>query len=177
MLSKNHFRTPATQAQPLDVPAEVRTIVTNQRQGADRGFDPEQVETYQGQTRLGDNQGWLTPSRRRPAQTAPTPVSEHKWSGFYVGGTAGFSFAHENTALSIVDPAIPNCHFRRFPEYFTTDIASAEEAGSPSLAPKGFTGGGQFGVNWQASHQGEKQDINRLASVHGLPRLRLLMNG
>jgi outer membrane immunogenic protein len=86
---------------------------------------------------------------------APVVAPVYDWSGFYVGGNAGYSWGHVNTALAIADAPLPNCHFcTGFPpaHSFTTDIAAVQNAGSPALDPNGFTGGGQFGYNWQSSH-------------------------
>jgi opacity protein-like surface antigen len=48
---------------------------------------------------------------KAPPMLAPVAVSTYDWTGFYVGGNAGYSWGHVDTALSIFDPAFPNCHF------------------------------------------------------------------
>jgi outer membrane immunogenic protein len=70
------------------------------------------------------------------------------WAGFYIGGNVGYAWGTGNSTLSIVDgPTVLNCHFCD-----NSDIGAAQSAGSPSFDPKGFTGGGQFGYNWQVSN-------------------------
>jgi outer membrane immunogenic protein len=72
----------------------------------------------------------------------------YNWTGFYIGGNAGYAWGGEDTTLGIVDdPA--TCHFCGTP---SSDGPTPQGAGSPSFNPKGFTGGGQFGYNWQASN-------------------------
>jgi outer membrane immunogenic protein len=83
---------------------------------------------------------------------APATTPEYNWSGFYVGGNAGFSWGNVDTALSVADgPTFPNCHFCDAPGVYL-DIPTVQSAGSPAVSPNGFIGGGQFGYNWQASH-------------------------
>jgi len=79
----------------------------------------------------------------------PIAPAAYNWTGFYVGGNAGYAWGNQNSALSIVDSADPaTCHFCGT----TSDVPTAQGAGSPSFNPKGFTGGGQLGYNWQASN-------------------------
>ena len=70
------------------------------------------------------------------------------WSGFYVGGNAGYAWGSDKSTLSITDgPTLLNCHFCN-----PSDIAAAASGGSISSSPDGFTGGGELGYNWQASN-------------------------
>ena len=70
------------------------------------------------------------------------------WTGFYAGGSAGYAWGTSSNTLSIADgPTLATCHF-----CFASDITSVESSGSPSVDPKGFTGGAQIGYNWQASN-------------------------
>jgi len=66
------------------------------------------------------------------------------WSGFYFGGNAGYAWGSAENTLTVGDGA--TCHFS-CPG--GGDAALAAAAGSPSLSPGGFTGGVQFGYNWQ----------------------------
>jgi len=78
------------------------------------------------------------------------------WSGFYVGGNAGYAWSNANSNLAIADgPLNSDCHFCSpggVGALGGNDIGLAQSAGSPSLNPRGFTGGGQFGYNWQRSN-------------------------
>jgi outer membrane immunogenic protein len=79
----------------------------------------------------------------RPAQAGGA------WTGFYVGGNAGYAWGSGNSTLAITDG--PNCHFCDV-SLPGNDSSLAQAAGSPSFSPKGFTGGLQFGYNWQPSN-------------------------
>ena len=69
------------------------------------------------------------------------------WTGFYVGGNAGYAWGSANNVLGIVDDGSPaTCHF-----CFASDVGLAQTAGSPTINPKGFSGGGQLGYNWQST--------------------------
>jgi outer membrane immunogenic protein len=72
------------------------------------------------------------PSYKAPLYTAP---AGYDWSGFYVGANAGYAFGSAKVT-STVTPAGPN-----------DDAVAAAQ--SPSLSPKGFTGGLQAGYNYQ----------------------------
>jgi outer membrane immunogenic protein len=106
---------------------------------------------------------------------APSPVYKappmavpviYNWSGFYMGGNAGYAWGNESSTLSIADT--PNGggiggHFNGTNGVFTSnDSVIAANAGSPSFNPTGFTGGGQIGYNWQASNwvYGIEADFN-----------------
>jgi outer membrane immunogenic protein len=86
-----------------------------------------------------------------PVLATQTIVPIYNWTGFYVGGNAGYSWGHVGTTLSITEPPFPDCHFCGPGGNFPIDIANIESAGSPAFDPKGFTGGGQIGYNWQVS--------------------------
>lgn len=61
---------------------------------------------------------------------APPPAGAYNWSGFYIGGTAGYANG----------------------DHSSDDVAGAF-LGYPDLAngqSHGFAGGGTLGVNWQA---------------------------
>jgi outer membrane immunogenic protein len=76
-----------------------------------------------------------------PMKAAPAALAEvSSWSGFYVGGNAGYDWgrAATNGVLGAPAPFLP------------VDLAAISTASSPRLQPNGFTGGGQVGYNWQA---------------------------
>lgn len=76
-----------------------------------------------------------------PVKAGPAAVAEvSSWSGFYVGGNAGYDWgrAAYNGVLGAPAPFLP------------IDVAAISTASSPRLQPNGFTGGGQAGYNWQA---------------------------
>lgn len=81
----------------------------------------------------------------------PSTGAEYNWRGYYIGGNAGYGWGHANTATTIADGAFLNCHFcdNVFGGGPTVDHLIAQDAGSPKLKPKGFTGGAQLGYNWQ----------------------------
>jgi outer membrane immunogenic protein len=76
-----------------------------------------------------------------PVKAPPAAAAEvFGWSGFYVGGNAGYDWgrAAYNGVLTAPAPFLP------------IDVAAISTASSPRLKPNGFTGGGQVGYNWQA---------------------------
>lgn len=88
--------------------------------------------------------------RAAPVYKAPVlGAPAFSWTGFYVGGNAGYAWGSQDNALGIVDGSGAACHFFCTP---ANDLTSAQAAGSPRFNPQGFTGGGQFGYNWQASN-------------------------
>ena len=95
--------------------------------------------------------GLLAFALGRPAHAAdlghPAPAhAGDTWTGFYVGGNAGYAWGSANNVLGIADDGSPfTCHF-----CFASDVGLAQTAGSPNVNPKGFTGGGQLGYNWQS---------------------------
>jgi outer membrane immunogenic protein len=85
------------------------------------------------------------PSYKAPIYTAP---AANDWSGFYVGGNAGYGFGSANVTSSVG------------PGGLNDDAIAAAQ--SPSLSPKGFTGGLQAGYNYQMGSWvfGIEADIN-----------------
>jgi outer membrane immunogenic protein len=76
------------------------------------------------------------------------------WSGFYVGANAGMAWGESSanssmacldTSLVIVDPALHDCPFN-----LPSQFAVIGAAGTGTLSDRGFTGGGQAGLNWQS---------------------------
>jgi opacity protein-like surface antigen len=75
----------------------------------------------------------------RPSVKAPAMVnSAYNWTGFYVGGHAGYSWMDSTVELSPANAAA-NSFF----------APPAIIAPSVPVDPKGFMGGGQAGYNWQ----------------------------
>jgi len=75
-----------------------------------------------------------------PVKAPPAAVAEvFGWSGFYVGGNAGYGWGRDPFNGVVAAPA----------PFLPVDVAAISTASSPSLKPNGFTGGGQAGYNWQ----------------------------
>lgn len=67
------------------------------------------------------------------------PVQMYDWTGFYVGGHAGYDWTNSTDVVTHGNDA-------------SLGFLIPGEVYSPlALNPKGFMGGGQFGYNWQAS--------------------------
>jgi outer membrane immunogenic protein len=83
---------------------------------------------------------------------APPPEVVYNWTGFYIGGNAGYAGGSSSTSTAV--PGAP----------LATAIASAAYSAiaSPSVSPNGFTGGAQIGYNWQVNRAvwGIEADIN-----------------
>jgi outer membrane immunogenic protein len=71
-----------------------------------------------------------------PAYAAPPSAPIYNWTGWYVGGNAGYSWGHADSTYN--DPGFSNAGFGGLPTSFS---------GTEQL--NGFIGGGQFGYNWQ----------------------------
>ena len=84
----------------------------------------------------------------------PARAGDAHWSGFYIGGNAGYGFGSASNSLGIVDGALTKCHFcdNTIGGGPTIDHLIAQSAGSPELKPHGFSGGLQLGYNWQAAN-------------------------
>jgi len=79
---------------------------------------------------------------RAPAYKATPAVIAYRWTGFYVGGNAGYNWGDSNVDWAY-DPAFPTTPA-------TLAILTASAAANPH--PRGFTGGGQIGYNWQTGN-------------------------
>ena len=77
---------------------------------------------------------------RAPVYKAPpmAPVA-YNWTGFYLGGNAGYDWSKSTDTVTAVSGAAPGL------------ISFGSVATSLPLDPKGFIGGGQIGYNWQPS--------------------------
>jgi outer membrane immunogenic protein len=72
-----------------------------------------------------------------PVYKAPPVAPAYGWTGFYIGGNAGYSWMNSTDTVTATNAAGLS---------FTSD---AEIATSLPVNPKGFIGGGQIGYNWQ----------------------------
>jgi outer membrane immunogenic protein len=72
---------------------------------------------------------------KAPQVVAPPPYS---WTGVYVGGNAGYSVGHDPATATLLGVANSNL-----------PVLNQE---SFTLAPEGWLGGGQVGLNWQTGH-------------------------
>lgn len=79
---------------------------------------------------------------KAPVYRAPAaaPLS---WTGFYVGGNAGYAWGRAQTTTTVPDSFA-------FP--FTADNLIYSDAASPAINSKGFTGGVQIGFNYQVNN-------------------------
>ena len=77
------------------------------------------------------------PYTKAPAYTAPAVV--YNWTGFYIGGHAGYGFMKSTDAISGANAA------------GTSLLTGGNIATSVPLDSRGFIGGGQLGYNWQIS--------------------------
>jgi len=75
----------------------------------------------------------------------PPPPPAFSWTGCYIGGNAGGAWGNSNVSLSETG-AFLNPLSRNPP----ADVAYSDALGSPGIRMSGFTGGGQFGCNYQA---------------------------
>ena len=62
------------------------------------------------------------------------------WCGLYVGGNAGWAVGRETVSTTSFFPV---------PPFLAVDVAGINTAASPALSANGFTGGAQFGYNWE----------------------------
>jgi outer membrane immunogenic protein len=74
------------------------------------------------------------PMKARPIPLAPQPT----WTGFYAGLNAGYAWGNSDPAQLRTVTGAP---------FF---MLGGTTGAPPSLDPRGFIGGGQFGYNWQA---------------------------
>src|SRR5262249_45931565 len=77
-------------------------------------------------------------------KAAPPPAPVSGWAGWYVGVNAGASFGNVKTDFNA--PVTIFFNASNGPASGTADFA-----GSDTVYPSGFMGGGQIGYNWQFS--------------------------
>jgi outer membrane immunogenic protein len=71
---------------------------------------------------------------------APPPPLLFSWTGFYIGGNAGYGWGRASTTY--VAPGLPD-------GFIPPDQVAVSANGSARLDPTGFVGGAQIGYNWQ----------------------------
>ena len=76
------------------------------------------------------------PSRRAPAPYVAVPV--FTWTGFYIGGNAGYAFSDNNRVFTTGQTAANQAA-----------VGTGARPGNVQLDQEGFTGGGQIGYNQQ----------------------------
>jgi outer membrane immunogenic protein len=79
---------------------------------------------------------------RKAPEYAPPPPPPYSWTGFYIGGNAGFSGGKAGTDFSVA-PVIVDTNIG------SVIVPGAVASESPHL--NGLIGGGQIGYNWQFS--------------------------
>jgi len=78
-----------------------------------------------------------------PVKAPPAVVAAvYNWSGFYIGVNAGGAWGHSHANTSTV--------FSPTGYFATTSVPAIAAAGAERIRTRGFTGGGQFGYNWQS---------------------------
>lgn len=112
--------------------------------------------------------GFAAAADMRMPLKAPLPVAIYNWSGFYIGGNAGYSWGHATTDQTDATTSTATTQlFRDFPAtglplangaliglpalgafpQIATTAASAATSGRAKV--NGFVGGAQAGYNWQ----------------------------
>src|SRR4051794_10156112 len=78
-------------------------------------------------------------SKEMKQTVMPAPTCDFSWTGFYLGGHAGYGWGNADTHF-FGTPEPPNGGGPAFTELAPTSL-------DPD--PDGFIGGGQLGFNWQ----------------------------
>lgn len=113
----------------VDLGSGGATTFTHTGFGATEVFTVTRGDFRDNIVRLGLNYRFAGPAQAAAASQA-FAAATHNWTGFYLGGNAGYSVGRNS---------VTSQHFN-FP-------GSAVE--SFTLSPAGAVGGGQFGYNWQ----------------------------
>jgi outer membrane immunogenic protein len=78
-----------------------------------------------------------------PAYKAPPPLPVFSWTGWYIGGNAGYGWGSSTNPSIMTDP---------FDSLGFAGVVTPSGGNVfPSLTPKGFIGGGQIGYDWQVN--------------------------
>jgi outer membrane immunogenic protein len=77
---------------------------------------------------------------RAPRYKAPPPPVAYNWTGFYVGGNAGYGWGRAHDAMTLGGDWLTDGTFDNIP---------VQPLGNDQLKPNGFTGGLQAGFNYQ----------------------------
>ncbi len=83
------------------------------------------------------------PSRRAPPVYIPPPIPVFTWTGAYIGANAGYAFEQDHNIAFTGNTAGP-----------AGNIATGLRPAFLQDRAKGFTGGGQFGYNYQITGAG-----------------------
>jgi outer membrane immunogenic protein len=76
-------------------------------------------------------------------KATPAPVATYSWTGFYVGGHAGYGWGKGDTSIGFIDSPVP----------FVGPAIAAGIVPTPfSPDPDGFIGGFQLGYNYQVAN-------------------------
>ena len=104
----------------------------------------------------------------RPYTKAPAmiPAPIYNWTGFYIGGNAGYGFSDRDTITTTGQLPVN-----------VNNVNLGARPGSVNLSRDGFIGGGQIGYNWQTSPNfvfGLEADIaytdfNRSTTINTFP--------
>jgi outer membrane immunogenic protein len=108
----------------------------------------------------------LPVARPVKAPVVAAPLA-YNWTGFYVGGNIGGAWQRASFSSTLIGCNIVGCASGSSHIGFDPAIAAA---GTGSNTKVGFTGGGQFGYNWQVSSLvlGVEADINALSGKPAL---------
>jgi outer membrane immunogenic protein len=95
---------------------------------------------------------------KAPITGAPL-VMPYSWTGFYVGGNAGYAWADPDITSNYSCPAGTGCSVSN-----AINLANITTASTGRLSATGFTGGAQAGYNWQSGSVvlGVETDFNAL---------------
>jgi outer membrane immunogenic protein len=77
----------------------------------------------------------------------PPPAPVDTWTGFYIGGNAGYAWGHFDPTSNFTCPtgsAANSCAYS-----FPANLATVNNAAKGSRSVQGFTGGVEAGYNWQ----------------------------
>ncbi len=90
------------------------------------------------------------------APPPPPPPVIYNWTGFYVGGNAGYAWGKSNVSTTV---NLPGAYF------VPSDVSQIASSGQDTIHPNGGTGGIQAGYNWQAGNfvYGVEVDFDALA--------------
>jgi outer membrane immunogenic protein len=102
---------------------------------------------------------------RAPVYKAAPVVVAPSWTGFYVGVTAGYAWAHDNSVNSVGTPVFANPLSQPGSGVSLANAVTGVTTGIPGSKANGFIGGGQFGYNYQFNNivVGIETDIQGLS--------------